>query len=88
MIDIADELSEGRPSHEDIGAARLQVHSRDRLIGAYNARYRQDKSAVQVNVGVQVTLPAAEHARLLARWEASQNALAEEQAVSGKSEVK
>ncbi len=88
MVDIADELGDGEPSHEDIGVARLQVHSRDRLIGAYNARYRQDKPAVQVNVGVQVTLTAAEHAKLLARWEQAQYALAEGQAVSSKSEVK
>ena len=43
MIEIADDLTNAKPSHEDIGAARLQVHARDRLIGAYNARYRQDK---------------------------------------------
>ncbi len=72
MVDIADELGDGEPSHEDIGVARLQVHSRDRLIGAYNARYRQDKGGVQVNVGLQVTLTAAEHAKLLARWEQAQ----------------
>ena len=77
MIDIADKLNECQPSHEVIGAARLQVHARDRLIWAYNARYRQDKGGVQVNVAVAVTLSEQDRAKLIDRWERAQQGLAD-----------
>ena len=74
------ELSDGAAlNHEAIGKARLQVHARDRLIGAYNARYRQDKGSVNVQVGVAVTLTEAERVKLLDRWTRAQQALAEGQ---------
>jgi transposase-like protein len=79
MIEIADgELA----THEAIGKARLQLHARDRLIGAYNARYRQDKGSVNVQVGVAVTLPEAERVRLIQRWEQAQRALADGQGLN------
>jgi hypothetical protein len=62
MVQLADNAG---LTHEQIGKARLQIHARDRLLGAYNARYRQDKGGVQVNVGVAVTLAEADRAKLL-----------------------
>ena len=75
MIEIADDLVDSEPTHEAIGAALLQVHARDRLIGAYNSRYRQDKGSVNVQVGVAVTLTEADRVKLLDRWVKAQSRL-------------
>ena len=54
-------------THEQIGAARVQMQGYMWHSGRYNAQFADKPSGLQVNVGVNVVLPEAERVKLIER---------------------
>jgi hypothetical protein len=64
MLSISDDEL---PTHEAIGRARLRMQARQWLAGKYNPQFADKPTQVGVQVGVQVVLPEADRAKLIAR---------------------